>query len=151
MGEKTKMVRMAFAVIFALALGSWGVSLAAEAGPAAPKTATGSVTGEITVIGRNTISVLYSEDKGKGIEYEMVVPIDSDIRLEHKKNITDFKVGDTVTINYEDTTTGDSDKNLKTERKAKVISFVKAVVKKLEPTRPPEPGEGIPDDPQFKK
>lgn len=90
------------------------------------KTAKDQITGEITRIGKNSISVLYNQDKENGIEYEMVIPIDNNVGLEHLKSLNNLKVGDQISIQYEDTVLEQSDKSEKIERKASVISFIKA-------------------------
>ncbi len=110
------------------------------------KTASSVVSGEISGISENFISVVYETDKEKGIEYEVLVPIDKDVKIEHKKSLSELKIGDRVSIRYEDTTVEDSKKRQTLKRKAKVIRFVRSAVKKPEPVRLPEPGEGLPDD-----
>jgi len=99
------------------------------------------VIGEISAMGKNFIALIYERDKEKGTEYEMLLPIDAGIKLEHKKNMSELQVGDTVTIQYEDTAFEDANMAKKMERKAQVISFVRAAVKKPEPPHPPEPGD----------
>ena len=110
------------------------------------KTASGVVSGEISGISEKFISVVYEKDKEKGIEYETLVPIDKDVKIEHKKSLSELKIGDRVSIQYEDVTVEDSDKQQTLKRKAKIVRFVRSAVKKPEPACPPEPGEGLPDD-----
>ncbi|MCK5161165.1 MAG: hypothetical protein KAQ99_06280 [Candidatus Aureabacteria bacterium] len=110
------------------------------------KIASGVVSGEISGISEKFISVVYEKDKEKGIEYETLVPIDKDVKIEHKKSLSELKIGDRVSIRYEDATVEDSDKRQTLKRKATVIRFVRSAVKTPEPAHPPEPGEGLPDD-----
>lgn len=100
-----------------------------------PVKRTGVVQGEISGISKNYISIVYERDKEKGIEYEMLLPINrKDLQIEHKRNLDEFKVGDIVSVTFEDTVTGDNEKEQKMERKAKVVTFVGPA-----PPRPPEP------------
>ena len=104
------------------------------------------ISGEISAIGKDFIAIIYKRDEEKGTEYEMFLPIDTDTKLERKRNLTELSIGDTFKIQCEDTALEDTSGEKKMERKAKVISFVKPAVKKPEPPRPPEPGERILDD-----
>ena len=81
------------------------------------------VQGTISAIGKNYISVVYNTDTAKGVEYEMMLPFDENIKFEYKKNLKEFAVGDTIKITYEETTEGKGDKAV-TKRKAAVISFI---------------------------
>ncbi|MEA3437057.1 MAG: hypothetical protein U9R43_11370 [Thermodesulfobacteriota bacterium] len=110
------------------------------------KTVSGVVSGEISSISENFISVVYENDKEKGIEYEMLVPIDKDVKIEHKASLSELNIGDRVSIQYEDATVEDSDKRQMLKREAKIVRFIRSAVKKPEPALPPEPGEGLPDD-----
>lgn len=110
------------------------------------KSVTKEVSGEISAIGKDYISIIYKRDEKKGTEYEMLVPIDTSTKLERKKSLSELNIGDTVKIQCEDMTLEDTSGEKKMERKAKVISFVSPAVKKPEPPRLPEPGEGLPND-----
>jgi len=81
------------------------------------------VQGTISAIGKNYISVVYNRDTDKGVEYEMMLPFDENVEFAYKHNIKEFAIGDTVKIQFEDTTEGKGDMAV-TKRKAKVISFV---------------------------
>ncbi len=59
-------------------------------------TAAKEVQGEISGIGKDCIAIVYERDLEKGIEYEMLLPIEKDIRLVHKQNLNQIKVGDIV-------------------------------------------------------
>lgn len=110
------------------------------------KTQTKEVTGEISAIGKDFIAIIYERDERKSVEYEMLVPIDTTTKLERKKSLSELNIGDTIRIQCEDMTLEDASGEKKMERKAKVISFVSPAVKKPEPPRPPEPGEGLAND-----
>jgi len=100
----------------------------------------GEVAGTISGIGRNYISVIYGQDQEKGAEYEVLLPITSDVQFEHKKSLKDFAIGDQVGVVYEDLSTEDANKEQKIERRVKVISFVRPGVKKRDQSKPPEEG-----------
>ncbi len=102
------------------------------------KTVSNGVNGEISGIGKNYISVVYGRDKEKGVDYEMLLPIDKNIQVEHKKSLGDMKVGDTVSVAYEDVITEDFSKKQTMKRKAKVVTFVKSA-----PPQAPEPSVGL--------
>lgn len=110
------------------------------------KTETNRIRGKVSGLGKDFISVVYGQDKEKGIDYEMFLPIDKNIQIQHKKNLGEIKIGDAVSVLYEDTVSEDARGEKKMERKAKVISFIKPAVKEPKPFRPPEPGEGLPDN-----
>lgn len=110
------------------------------------KRTTNEVSGEISAIGKDFIAIIYKRDESKGAEYEMLVPIDTDTKLERRKSLSELNIGDTVRIQCEDITLEDASGEQKMERKAKLVSFVSPAVKKPEPPRPPEPGEGLPND-----
>lgn len=98
-----------------------------------PVKRTSVVQGEISGITKNYISIVYKRDREKDIEYEMLLPINrKDLQIEHKRNLDEFKVGDTVILTYEDTVTGDNEKEQGMKRKAMVIRFVKSA-----PPKPP--------------
>lgn len=102
----------------------------------------GTITGTISAVSSDSISVAYHEDKAKGIEYEMLLLLDNAFTIENKKNLSELKVGDTVKITYEDVTSEKiENKEQKVERKAKIVSFVRSAVKKPEGPKIPEPGD----------
>lgn len=84
------------------------------------------LSGVISGITKGSVSLVYEQDKKKDIEYEAVFPIDKNIQFEHVKSLSDLKIGDEVKIRFEDTNFEYPDKSQKLQRKAKVISFIKA-------------------------
>lgn len=127
-------IKISLMVILILGFARTGFMQDAEKKERAIKTAKGGVSGEISGISKNYISVVYEKDTENGIEYEMLLPIDKDIQLEYKKSLGEMKIGDRVSIQYEDTTTEDSEKQKTFKREAKVVTFVGPAA----PT-PPEP------------
>jgi lipopolysaccharide export LptBFGC system permease protein LptF len=89
------------------------------------------VEGEISAIGKDYIAVVYERDNTKGEEYEILLPIDKDIKLVRKKSLDQIGVGDKVSIQYEELTE-EYKEGPKQKRRAKIISFVKPAEKKPE-------------------
>lgn len=98
-------------------------------------TASKEVQGEVSGIGKDSISVVYMRDEKKRIEYEMLLPIEKDIRLVHKQRLDQINVGDIVRVQYEEVTE-EYEEGPRSSRKAKVISFVKPAPQKPEQTAP---------------
>lgn len=94
------------------------------------------VTGEISGISKKFISVVYNKDEETGVDYEMLIPIDENVQVEHKKGLGEFKKGDTVSVEYEDATVEDSAKQRKMRRKGTLVSFVRSA-----PPAPPDEEE----------
>jgi len=91
------------------------------------------VQGEISGITKRSISIVYGRDNAKGIEYEMLLPFTKEsIKVEHKKNLNEFFQGDTVKVSYEESIEENAQGEKKEDRRAKVISFIKAAPKKTE-------------------
>jgi hypothetical protein len=88
------------------------------------------VEGAVTWIGQNKIAILYRIDEAKGEEYEILLPLDEkDLTFVHKKNLAEIGKGDTVNVQYEEITE-EGQEGKRTDRKAKIITFVKTGVKK---------------------
>lgn len=97
------------------------------------KVAMKEVSGEVTWIGKKYIAILYQQDLQKGEEDEILLPFDNnDIKLEHKKNLSEISKGDTVSVQYEEETSRYDSNREEVKRKAKVVSFMRAAVKKPE-------------------
>ena len=110
------------------------------------------IRGEIGSINNDYISIVYKRDNRKGVEYEMLLPIDKNVQLRNRQGLKDLKEGDTVVIQYEESTVeyddadqGEEEGKGKTKqrlrRKAKVISFVKSAKPKPEVVREEVPEE----------
>ncbi|MFC1807790.1 hypothetical protein ACFL0T_05430 [Candidatus Omnitrophota bacterium] len=92
------------------------------------------VTGTVSAVNKDFIGIVYSRDEANKKEYEVGIYLDGDYELEHKKDISEIKPGDTVTIVYEEPLAeytekdkeGKEERKTKTlERKAKIIKFVR--------------------------
>lgn len=99
------------------------------------------IQGEISEIGKDYISIIYQRDTEKGIEYEMLFPVDESAKFEHRNSLKEFGVGDTVRIQFEDTAEEKAGAE-QLKRKVKVINFVSPAPKK--PPVAAEPGNEDP-------
>ncbi len=135
------------ALVFTLGISSIALAKSAEQGSSRiVKTSTKELTGTISGISIDSISLVYKEDKQKGIEYEILLPLNSDIEIQHKKSLKDFNVGDMASVAFDEVVIELPGGEKKVERKIKMISFVRSADKKPETAKLPEPGEGLPDD-----
>jgi hypothetical protein len=119
------------------------IGFAQEAKPKAPKelkrfSEMKEIQGEVVWIkpGR-AIAIVYQRDIENHTEEEILLPLDKDVELEHKKDISQISVGDTVTVQYEEITE-EKEAETRQMRKAKKIIFVKPAVKKPVTTQPEE-------------
>ena len=106
-----------------------GVSQAKEGGEQVVSAEIKQVQGQVSSLtpAKNPeyIGVDYQEDKETGVAYEIVLAIDKNIKLEHKRSLADIAVGDSVDVTYEEATVTTAEGQQQTRRTAKVISFVK--------------------------
>jgi hypothetical protein len=82
------------------------------------------IQGTVSGIGYGSISVEYQTDAQKGTAEEMLFPLDEMEQIIHKQDIKQINVGDTVSIQY-DETTQQTENGSQIFRKAKVINFIK--------------------------
>ena len=64
-----------------------------------------TITGEVGGIGPNFIAIVYQKDEEKGVEYEIALPLKENVKFQFVKSLKDLKVGDKVTVQYEEETT----------------------------------------------
>ena len=83
------------------------------------------VYGQVGSITDDYLVVVYSKDEDNGVEYELLLPIDDGLVLNHKDNIGEIKEGDTVRICFEETTT-EKDNKSEIKRKPTLLNFVKS-------------------------
>lgn len=89
------------------------------------------ITGEISGIGRGYISIVYARDEKKGAEYEMLLPIDKDVKF-IRKGLDELAVGDKVRVKCDDYfKTDEEGKGICARRVAKEIQFLSPPVNKL--------------------
>ncbi|MDD4939668.1 MAG: hypothetical protein PHE18_05170 [Candidatus Omnitrophica bacterium] len=109
---------------------------AAQEAPAKKEKMTGrtadikEIFGQVTWIGKKYISVVYATDDEKGVEYEMLLPYEKDLGLEHKRNLSDIAQGDMVRVQYEEEVKRFDSGRQEVKRKAKVVTFVRAGVRR---------------------
>ena len=83
------------------------------------------VQGSVNNISAGYISITYQRDKEKGVEYEILLPVDENIKIEHKKSLDEINTGDIVNVQYEEKTE-EYETGPMRQRKALVIKFIKA-------------------------
>ena len=135
MAIRNNLLRSIFAAIMVISFTS--LVLAQEKGQPKGKVKTTStmkeVRGEISGITKRSISIVYDRDNKKGAEYEMLLPFSQEgIKVEHKKNLSEFSQGDTVLVSYEEVIEENEKAEKKEDRRAKVVSFISAAPKKTE-------------------
>lgn len=89
------------------------------------------VSGEVSAIGKDYIAIVYNRDMKKGTEEEIMLSIAKDIKLEHKRSLSEIGAGDTVEVQFEEVTE-QTNEGPRTKRIAKVIRFIRAAVKQPE-------------------
>ncbi|MBU1087048.1 MAG: hypothetical protein KKD05_05965 [Candidatus Omnitrophica bacterium] len=82
------------------------------------------IQGIVSGIGYGSISIVYKSDAQAGTAEEILLPLDELEEIIHKQNIKQINVGDTVSVQYNETTQ-ETEKGPTLLRKAKVINFIK--------------------------
>jgi hypothetical protein len=122
-------VTAAAAVVLCLAVSAYGQK---DAEKKEPYGVMKSVTGEVGGIGHNCIAVVYKHDKVSG-DYEIPLTIKEPPDIENVEHLGQIKLGDIVTVKYEQMTeTGADGKDIVGEKYARKIIFVR-------PAPPPKP------------
>lgn len=85
-----------------------------------------TVSGEVSGITKNYISVIFDRDYDAGTEEEALIPIGPNTAIKHKKSINEIKKGDLISIEYENPT-----ENSKRKPMAKTINFIQSSVDNL--------------------
>ncbi len=99
-----------------------------------------TVEGEVSAINGQGIAIVYRKDLGENKDYEIYLPIDKNLRLEHKRSLEQINVGDIVRVHYEELNEF-REEGAKASHKAKVITFLRPAQKKPEPVEPAENNE----------
>ena len=81
------------------------------------------ISGEVSGITKNSVSIIYNRDYDTGMEYEILLPFDETIKLNHKKDLSEIKTGDLISIEYEKPAEGS-----KKMAKARTINFIQSGV-----------------------
>ncbi|MDD5477085.1 MAG: hypothetical protein PHG87_02595 [Candidatus Omnitrophica bacterium] len=100
-----------------------------------------TIEGQVSAVNKNGVAIVYNRDLAKGAEQEMFVPLDSNIRLVHKKKLEEIGIGDTVSVIYEEVASETKEGPGKTF-KGITVTFLKPAPKKPEVpvTEPKESG-----------
>jgi hypothetical protein len=102
------------------------------------KTEVKEISGEVSGISSNSISILYGQNEKTS--FEMALTIDKDTKVEHKKSLKEIHTGDMVLVRYEETTETYKEKAEKGQMKdvtrrlgrlVKAVVFIKAAPKEL--------------------
>lgn len=91
--------------------------------------ATKTISGQVGVIRPGYITIIYKEETledGTVKDWEMVLPYDKTLTLEHKKGLDQIKEGDTIEIVYYDSGWVDDKGVGRSEKKAKHIRFIRS-------------------------
>lgn len=116
---------------------------AAEAPKAEPpkeEMARKSMTGEVAGISPSFIAVVYDKDDKSA--YEMALNLDPKVKIVGKKNINEIRVGDTVTVSYDERFQKDEKGDTRINgRKVTAISFIREGKKLMEEEPVPAPSE----------
>ena len=125
------MGRKIFYIILILLIG-FTFSLSAQAKDKKDKTTImkgKDVTGEISMIERTYISVIYKRDKDKGIEYEMMLPLNKEVIFTRTK-LEDLSVGDEIIVSSDEYFVENDEGQQKFDKKViKEIKFLRNSVK----------------------
>ncbi|MDD5730520.1 MAG: hypothetical protein PHN57_05280 [Candidatus Omnitrophica bacterium] len=87
------------------------------------------ITGVVSGLSSNFIAVTLTVESESVPATEFAFNIDKKIRVVHKKNLSEIKFGDTVKINYDETTKTLDDGRKIVKNTAKMITFLKAAPK----------------------
>ena len=101
-------------------------------------------TGVIGSLSANFIAIETGVDSQAGAATEAAFDLSKNVRIEHKNSLKDLKVGDTVTVGYEETIETRDDGRKMRKTSVKTITFLKpapAEMTALEETTPPVEGE----------
>ena len=82
-----------------------------------------SVKGQVTRVEGNTIDLFY--DQRGNAEYEMHLPVDEKVELQHYRKFSEIHQGDEVVIEYEKATTNPKTPQEQMTMRVKKISFMR--------------------------
>jgi hypothetical protein len=96
-------------------------------------TVSNTITGRISNIDKTTFAVEYASNEATGEVFEMLFPLDKDMKVVHKNGFSEFSVGDTVEVQFVDTAI--ERKNSKDgKRVVAALTFIKAGTPVIEQT-----------------
>lgn len=100
------------------------------------------IEGKVSGISANFIAIAYGESKEASLE--MAFDLNKDVKVNHKKSLSEIGMGDTVKVDYDEVTRTRDDGKKISKRVAKIISFLRKAEKipeAIEPEVSPDPGE----------
>lgn len=118
------------------------IALAATDPAQAPKSGnevlvTKEVTGTVSAISPKDrmLTVIYQQDKAKGVENEILLALAEDVEVRYKRTLSEFKYGDTVRVSYVEKQAAAERQTPdgKTEHFTKVVSREATVIAFLKP------------------
>lgn len=129
--------RKIFPVLFIMSIGLCVCAIAPVQGEGTKKTerVIKGISGEVSAISKDFIAIVYRRDEAKGTEEEIALPIAKGVIIEHKKNLSEIAVGDTVNVEFEEVAE-EAREGARLKRVAKVISFTRAAP-------PPKPESSV--------
>ena len=83
------------------------------------------VEGEIAWMNKNSIAVTYKSDAEAHSEEEILLPLNDNIKIEHKKDLSEIKIGDRVRVRFVEETTDRGDTQV-LKCMIKTITFIKS-------------------------
>jgi len=110
-------------------------------------------TGVIGSLSANFIAIETGVDAQQGAATEAAFNLSKNVRIEHKNSLKEIKVGDTVTVSYEETIETRDDGRKMRKTSVKTITFLKPAPPKtttLEETTPLGVGEATGGSPPLK-
>lgn len=60
-----------------------------------------TISGEVSGMTKNSISLIYNHDYDTGTEYEILIPVGPSTALKHKRDFSEIKKGDLISVEYE--------------------------------------------------
>lgn len=90
------------------------------------------ISGEVSAVTKNFIAVVYSRNEADGSEKEIAMPLSKDAVVEHKRSLSEIKVGDLVDLEFEEYTEETLEGPV-TTRVAIVVRFLRAAAKQVQP------------------
>ena len=84
---------------------------------------TKDVSGQVVMVRKRALSIETSRTGSESAE--MLIPVNVDTKLEHLKALTDLKEGDTVTVQYQQTSRDEHDQQVVLKTVATRVSLVK--------------------------
>ena len=121
MAKMPRIVRIFFRLCLISAIVLLAETAYAQEGSQA-KILTKDITGEVSFVDENFISIVYKRDQGQGKEYEMTLYVDEGVILENitDNNLQTLNQEDIVRIEYTEIY-----RDAKARREAKKISFIR--------------------------